>query len=438
MRNSHRAWRAAAVAAWCCLSFGPVRQAAAQSPEAPPGERVASLIRDLGATGYDERQRASEELARLGAVTRLQLERALDSPDAEIRLHALALLNRLKVAELWAPTLVDYRAEGEPASRTLLALAEQSGNRVLMGDQYGAFHDAAVTLDFQQAPFWHVVDELCRQSGNQLRQQQDARAGGLVFVEGQTGQNPLAYAGPVRARIDTARRQYIEEFNYDSGRSEITHNFQINLQAMWEDRFRLVAYRSQPEVLEAITEDGQRLEAAPQPSTWNVASAGTRQVPMCLRLDPPPTSVARLATLRLRWGLMAVGDMQTLDVVDLASTQPCLQDDVELIVESMLDKGGGRYEVAVVVNRDLVVPQPQEVLFQENAIDLFDAEGRPFRRQSQTNSLTPRGARLRLSFSGESAESKPHLLRLTYPRLRAQHDLEIVFRDVPLPVGRPE
>lgn len=454
MRHSHSAWRAAAAAAWCCLAVLLSRAIAAEPPAAPPqtqdataqppadspdDPRVARLIRDLGADGYDVRQRASEELSRIGAPSRPYLEQALESPDTEIRLHALNLLNRLKLVELWAPTLVRCRATAEPASQTLLSLAEQTGNRVLIGDPYGAFQDAAVTVDFERAPFWQVVDELCRQSGNQLRQQQDARSGGLVFVAGQPGQNPVAYSGPVRAEVGSAKRQYIEELNYASLRSEITHTFQINLQVMWEDRFRLVAYRAQPEVLEARLENGELLEPSPPASSsWNVASAGTRQVPMYLRLDPPATGVARLDTLRLRWGLLAVGDMRSLDVTDLSSAQSHFQEDVELVVESVQEGPGARYEVAVVVNRDLPIPQPQEVLFQENAIDLFDAEGRPFHHRGQTNSLTERGARLRLTFAGETPESKPHLLRLTYPRLRSQHDLEIVFRNVPLPVGRPE
>jgi hypothetical protein len=45
---------------------------------------------------------------------------------------------------------------------------------------------------------------------------------------------------------------------------------------------------------------------------------------------------------------------------------------------------------------------------------------------------------MKLSYTGESAESAPKLLRFNYPRIRSQRDLEIVFRNVPLPAGRPE
>jgi hypothetical protein len=243
----------------------------------------------------------------------------------------------------------------------------------------------------------------------------------------------------VRARITSARRVFIEELDYDELKSEKTHTFQLNLQMMWEDRFRLVSYRSQPELVEAVTDTGAQLSATqPAGSGWNVASQGTHQLTTELRLHPPTTAARTLRSLRLKWGLIAVGDMATIEISNLSSTQPHRQDDLELIVESVQESPGARYEVTLAANRDLVIPEPQEVLFQENEVQLFDADGRPFRKQGQTNSLTDRGARLRLSFTGESPDSRPSSLRFTYPRIRDRHDLEIAFRNVPLPVARPE
>jgi hypothetical protein len=208
---------------------------------------------------------------------------------------------------------------------------------------------------------------------------------------------------------------------------------------MWEDRFRLVAYRSQPELVEALTDKKVPLSATqPAGSGWNVANQGMQQLSMELRLHPPTTQARMLETLKLRWGLIAVGDMATLEVTDFTSAKPHCQDDLELSIENMQESPGARYEMTLVAHRDLVIPEPQEILFQENDIELLDVNGRPFRKQGQTNSVTDRGARVRLSFSGESPDSKPKTLRFSYPRIRARHDLEIVFRNVPLPVGKPE
>ena len=96
----------------------------------------------------------------------------------------------------------------------------------------------------------------------------------------------------------------------------------------------------------------------------------------------------------------------------MAGPQPHFQDDVELVVDSVQRGTGGRCEVELSFTRELVIPDPQEVLFQENEVELIDEQGRPFRRQGQTNSLSEAGAKLKLSFLGESGESGIALVRL--------------------------
>jgi hypothetical protein len=140
----------------------------------------------------------------------------------------------------------------------------------------------------------------------------------------------------------------------------------------------------------------------------------------------------------LKWGLIAVGDIAHLDVTDLESKEPHYQDDVEVVVESVTPGQNSRYEVTLVVTRELILPEPQEVLFQENDVELFDGDGHAFRKQGQTNSLSDHGAKMKISFSGDTPQSVPKVLRLVYPRIRAQKDVEILFRNVPLPVGKPE
>ncbi len=49
--------------------------------------RVARLIRDLGADEFSARQLADERLARLGPEIRRDLDEALQSDDAEVRLR---------------------------------------------------------------------------------------------------------------------------------------------------------------------------------------------------------------------------------------------------------------------------------------------------------------------------------------------------------------
>jgi hypothetical protein len=157
-----------------------------------------------------------------------------------------------------------------------------------------------------------------------------------------------------------------------------------------------------------------------------------------LRLNPPPASAGMLDTLRLTWGLIAVGDMVPFEIDAVASREPHFQDDVELVVDTLQAASGGRYELAVTVRRDLNLPEPQEILFQEHELELMDASGQLLRKLGQTNTLADHGASFKATFIAENENAPPKKLRFTYPRLRSQRDLEIAFRNVPLPVGRPE
>lgn len=430
------------LAVFAAVALPVLIQGLAHSQEPATGEtkiRIARLIERLGSASYEERSDASDDLARMGFESRKQLEEATESSDPEIRLRAKDLLLRLKVRELWSASPVNYEGEKITASQVLSKLSEQSGNHVLVGDQYGTFHDQEVSLNYPQGEFWRVLDDLCRQSGNRVRPHYDSRNPGLVVVQGIPGKYPTAYSGPLRTQITGARRAFTEELDYDDMGSELTHTFQLNLQMMWEDRFKLVAYRAQPDLVDAVTDTGVHLSATQSSgSGWNVASTGTRQLTMSLRLHPPSTKARSLEMLKLKWGLIAVGDIAHLDVTDLESKEPHYQDDVEVVVESVLPGQNSRYEVTLIVTRELVLPEPQEVLFQENDVELFDAEGRSFRKQGQTNSLSEHGAKMKISFAGETPQSVPKVLRFVYPRIRAQKDVEILFRNVPLPVGKPE
>lgn len=419
----------------CLLAFPAVGQEKEREEEI----RIARLIRDLGSNSFTARDAASEELAKLGAATREQLGEALKSADPEVRLRAEYLMQKIRTADLWEPSRVELPKEAASVTSLLETISEKTGNRLMVGEQYGAYQENSLTLATGKGSFWEILDEVCLKSGNRVRPHYDTRSPGLVVVSGNPTQYPTAYAGPFRAEITGARRVFIEEVDYENLHSDVTHTFQLNLQVMWEDRFRLVAYRAQPELEEAVTPDGVKLTAMqPASSGWNVATGGARQLAMNLRMNPPSTAASKLDRLVLKWGLVAVGDLGTIEVEDFESIEPYRQDDVELTVESVEQKQGSRYEVGLVVSRDRIVPEPQEVLFQEIEVQMLDFEGKPFRSQGQTNSLTGAGAKMKITFTGETSESRPKMIRLVYPRIRSQEDLRIVFRDVPLPVGRPE
>jgi len=414
----------------------------AVSLAAPPerGEiRVARLIRDLGASDYSKRQQADQELAALGRESRESLERALADPDVEVRLRAKRLLERLALEDLWSPTRVNYQAHEVPASKILAALAAQTGNHIHVGDPYGNFAEKPLDLHFLAKGYWEALDEICHQTGNRIRPHYDMHTPGIVISAGAAGKYPRAYGGPVRAQIVGARRVFIEELNYEEQKAELTHSFQINLRFHWEDRFRMVGYATQPQLVEAVT-DNQVIISAAQPSGsgWNATARGLREVTASLKLNPVPVSAKTLEKLTIKWGLIAVGQPATLELAELGPGKRYSQDDLAVTIEAIEQHPAGKCQLTLSVVRDLAMPEPHDVIFQEYEAELLDAEGRPYRLQSQSHALSDGAVQVKLTYNGESAQSTPKSLKLHYPRLRARRDVELVFRNVPLPVGRPE
>src|SRR5436190_23968486 len=99
-----------------------------------------------------------------------------------------------------------------------------------MGDQYGAFDDKPLDVDFAQGEFWRALDESCRRTHNRLRPHYDSRQPGIVLTAGEPGGYAVAYAGPIRAQITSGRRSYSEDLDYEADKSDVTHTFQINFQ----------------------------------------------------------------------------------------------------------------------------------------------------------------------------------------------------------------
>ncbi len=396
---------------------------AARADEPPErGElRVARLVRELGASDFEKRESADENLATLGRQGREQLELARRHPDIEVRLRAERLLERLAMDDLWAGSPVNYCGQAEPVSQVFAAIAAQTGNRILIGDAYGSFADQPLDVDYNDVSFWQAVDDLCARTENCLRPHYDTRVLGTVVSTGDPGQFPRAYAGPVRGQITGTRRVFIEELNYEEPRADLTQSFQLNLKFQWEDRFRLVAYATQPVLISAVTDGGIEVASA-QTSTnaLTTAAVGQREVAASMHLNPVPISARAFDTFKVRWRVLAVGELATIEIDSPQPGKCNSRDDVALKVEAIDEQPDGRWIVAASIIRDLPLPEPYEVIFREYQLELLDQQGRAFRLQNDAHALTDRAVQLTLTFIANADDSQPQTLKLHYPRQRAR------------------
>ena len=398
--------------------------------------RVARLVSNLGSPSYTTRRAADEELTNIGAAAREQIEAASQSDDPEVRVRARRLLHQLKFAALWQATPIDLDVTDAPADEVVAAIRQQTGNHLFAGDKYGAFHGGKVSLRSGDQTFWKVVDQICRQTQNRIQPRHGSGLSRWILVAGDRGDYPVAYAGPVRARINSARRCFVEDFKYRDTKSEVSRSLQLNLQLSWEDRFRLVAYRSQLEVATAVDDKGGRTTGeVVLDDDWSVFEGGHKQLAMAVRFLPPTTSATRFETLTLRWPVIAVGDMAVLETDDMKIDRVYQQDDARLVIERIRQRGGD-WNITVSVSRDLAVPEPREILFLENEFELIDDQGTSCSVDRTVKlGLTASTARVKLTFATNSPGRKAAKLRMRFPRIRDQKDLMITFRNVPLPTA---
>lgn len=409
-----------------------------------PPARVARLVERLGSASFTDRNAAARDLQHLGADARADLERAAKSHDPEVRLRAERLLHAIKLDAFWQPGEYRGKHEQQPITQVLADLAKGTGNRLRTDAANSAtLRDGCVDLDAPAMAlrgvkgFWPLADSICRASGNSIRAGVGPlEAPGLVLDGASMGIAPIAYAGPLRGQIRSLRRTFIEELDLEEEQRDGTHTLQVNFSYLWEDRFHLVAYRSQPQLLEAVTDTGERVATTHSAgNTWNVVPHGVRRLSHHLMLAPPRDDARSLTRLRVSWELIAVGEFTELHIENLREPTSRRDRDVELTVERCEQVVGG-WEVALRVSRELAIPEPAELLFVENQIEIQDDRGRPFVVHDQVGSLARDGAALTLRLKGPTEDSTPRSLRFRYPTLRAQRALELEYRDVPLPASR--
>ncbi|MEK6249661.1 MAG: hypothetical protein N2C12_15875 [Planctomycetales bacterium] len=428
------------IVATASLAHSPISHAEDTGvPSSDQPVRIARLIKELGAPAYLRRQSAENDLENLGQVTRAQLEKVIDSDDPELRLRARRLLKKIKLENLWQGSTVSLVAEELKASEAVIAISDQTGNDLAIGDQYASFNDVAISLQHPESLFWQAVDDVCRKSHNRVRSRYGDNPSGLVFASGQIGLYPVAYAGPVRAQLTSAKRIFVEDFDYEDRSSDTTHTFQINMVMTWEDKFRLVAHQSHLTVGSATANEPIRIiDHRPAESGWQVVSGGARQYSTALRIQPPPQSAHRLTQLTLNWDMIAVGDMDTLVIDDLSPGLVHRKGDIGAIVNSS-HGSDTRWQLTLAVSRDLIIPKPSEVLFVENKFELYDDQQRAFTHLSSSRlGVTQGAARMKLVFEAPADNSVPTRLVIRYPRIRDRRNLAITFHDVPLPSAVPE
>ena len=130
------------------------------------GSDPVELVRKLGAPRYADRQAASTQIEELGADALPALRMARASNDAEVRLRAVALLDRIEKDLMVQPTRVALDFRDKPLGEALETLVARGHATVRLDPALAARRVTLVRPE--RIPFWEALDLVAQAGGAEV------------------------------------------------------------------------------------------------------------------------------------------------------------------------------------------------------------------------------------------------------------------------------
>ncbi len=295
--------------------------AAATDTEPPLPAEVAGLVERLQTGTSAERDAAEQQLTQLGGEALSYLPQiSADTPE-ELRARLNRVRKQLQRA-LAEATVKGSRVtlQGKmPLSEALRALELQSGNKLIdFRDQFGQPPlDPQLTVDFDNAAYWHVLESILDQAGLQLYAYTN-QPNTLGYVARADGLTPAAQAAFTELfRLEVIRVQTIVDFRDEQNQGLVT-----TVEVTWEPRLTPIAIQQSVADLKVVGDGDVRLNPIEGRGITQVAvqegiSSAELEIPFLL----PPAGVSRIA--RFEGTLMATipGGNMTLEFDELAKAR---------------------------------------------------------------------------------------------------------------------
>jgi hypothetical protein len=282
----------------------------AQTPDPPasrPARPVVEIIADLDADDFDRRERATEELVRLGADARAALEAARTEGSLERRLRIDALLARLGSSSGAASrrsARITLDLKSRPLREACEALAAASGYAVRSATP--ADGERLVDVQCEDAPFFAALDALAAAAGAQ--QFRDPRDGVYVLRVSAEKGGPATYVDGLRVALSSISVTRMTRFGSAASSSAF-----IQLQVDAEPGAGILGLLAPITVAEATDEQGRSLlPKEKQQVNYVQRFDPAGRVPAAAMLSPPESDAKTLK--KLRFDLKVVVPEQTAEV----------------------------------------------------------------------------------------------------------------------------
>jgi hypothetical protein len=458
------------------------------------GEDPAQFVAQLGSPRYAQREAAGAALRALGREALPALRSALESPDAEVRTRAVALVDEIETRLMVEPTKVKLDYHDRPLGEVLKGLGEQAGVTLnVLPENSPALARRRVTLEASEpVPFWEAVERLGREAHLQVGLGAAMPAAGLgagpasrrptlYLLPGNGPPAPSAVVGPFRVVVVNILHHKDRVFAMGgqpqavfvqgnvpvglerrpaAGTGRVpgvaTELFSVGLQVNAEPRM-VLAQDGPLKISEAIDEQGRSLAPRDDPAQaqitrfqslqgYNAFPAGSVlqvQVPLVLP-DPPGTLVKRL---RGTMPVVVLSRRENPFLVKLAEAKGKTIQNERLtltIHEIKAEQTFTTIELTAKVRRDEAEgPQqgpigPEFAVFNgggqaQKQVEIVDDQGRPYQQWFAYNAQpSNEGLRLTLRLTSTEGVGPPAEIRY-YDLARAETTVNFELDDIPMP-----
>jgi hypothetical protein len=394
-----------------------------QTSETPD---VSALIRQLSATDFETRERASKALLLRGRSVRSALEAALETAELETRLRLEAILDDLPVeSEIRTTKLEPHRLEMQfsdaPLSEILEAL--ETASPVRFRRPLGISEAQTLTLAFNNTPLLQALDELAIALGS--RWFRDYGTDLLRFTPNPGARPHCRYFGPLRVSFSGITRNRSLTFGLEA-KDQAMLQGQIDLEPGSE-----VLGVWSPPALSAIRDDRERdlMPADVVPPRFHDAR-DRKSFHFSLALAPPREDARSIKKLEGSFRL-AVGTRYQRLSLNLARGTRIREGKTEIGVVARQERGKERLLVLELKREAVAADDSATRTLFDDRIKLFDAKGVEIEPLSRPMIGTRSGAAtltFRVPMSREVAGIEAFILQAC-----RMETIDFSFEEIPLP-----
>ena len=450
------------------LCLGVFLVAAPAFAVAPPprpllGMEIEKLIHQMGDRNFALRDQAERRIRAEGVPALPYLRKAIGHKDPEIRRRALRMVPGLEHAALVAPKRITMSVRNQTIANVLAEVSKQSGYKVLSTDNNGfmpgmpvvqakGVKEKGYSFTFVNVPFWDVIDKICRDSNMVVNSNWGDEA---IRLQSSTGYS--VHAGRDGAfRYSAMNLQLTRNIDLSTSNSALSaegrsDNLTFGFQVFAEPR---LPFLSMGEIRIDAAYDSEKnsmlvpvFDETNPNNNFNAVRFGRRyygvggnkQMSMQASVSLQRTS-QKATTLKELRGVLPVSllveqkAMPIAEKILTAKGKKSMIGDLEFNIETVTKKPNSQFEIKFSIANKGTLNDFNWMNNIYQRLELLDAKGEKYQingtnwHGSNGNSVT-----LTLTYSSGGGKMGDPDRFIFQHWVTRQHDINFVFREVPLP-----